>query len=161
MSRHEITFTYATYAGMDGLPEQDRELVSMAISTCDKAYAPYSDFRVGVAIRTVENNIVTGSNQENASYPIGQCAERVALYRMTHELGRREIGSIAIAVDNEQQRGPATPCGSCRQMLAEYRSYQSTPIRLLLVNKRHPDVIEIGDVTDLLPMAFDGKFLGY
>ena len=142
------------------MSRDDRQLIDQALSACGHAYAPYSDFKVGVAIHTSEGDIVTGSNQENGAYPIGQCAERVALYRLTHELGRKTIDTIAIAVDNEHQREPASPCGSCRQLLMEYRSFQETPIRLLLTSKAGKEVIEIADVADLLPLAFDGKFLG-
>jgi cytidine deaminase len=124
------------------------------------AYAPFSKFKVGVAIRNTDGIITLGSNQENGAFPIGQCAERVALYAMTHEHGRKPIDTIAISVDNKDQKEPATPCGSCRQMLTEYRSYQTTPIRLLLTLSRGGVVYEINDITDLLPFAFDGLFLG-
>jgi cytidine deaminase len=135
-------------------------LIDEAVKACDMAYAPYSKFRVGVAIRTNEHKITIGSNQENGAFPIGQCAERVALYRMVHELGRKPIDTIAIVVDNKEQKSPASPCGSCRQMLSEYRSFQVTTIRLLLTLARGGVVYEIRDINDLLPFAFDGLFLG-
>ena len=160
MARQDFHFSYSKHADDDSLAESDQHLLGQALEACGHAYAPYSDFKVGVAIQTADGDIVTGSNQENSAYPIGQCAERVALYRMTHELGRKPIATIAIAVDNDQQLTPASPCGSCRQMLNEYRSYQSNPIRLLLTNKAGSEVIEINDIMDLLPLAFDGKFLG-
>ena len=160
MSEHQVTFSYKKHEGPTQLGERDQELIQYALETCDQAYAPYSDFKVGVAIRTKNDFVVVGSNQENGAYPIGQCAERVALYRMTHEVGREPIDTIAIAVDNAHQVLPASPCGSCRQMLTEYRGYQEAPIRVLLTSKLSTEVIEINDITDLLPMAFDGKFLG-
>ena len=160
MSQHEVRFTYATYPDRAALPAADRQLIEHALSGCAHAYAPYSDFKVGVAIQTAEGDVVTGSNQENGAYPVGQCAERVALYRLTHELGRKIIDTIAIAVDNVFQLQPASPCGACRQLLMEYRSFQETPIRLLLTSKAGQEIIEIADVSDLLPLAFDGKFLG-
>jgi cytidine deaminase len=160
MSLHEIRFTYTRHDNADQLNPADQQLIQEALNTCSRAYAPYSDFKVGVAIRTQEGVVVTGSNQENSAYPIGQCAERVALYRMSHEIGRAPIDTIAIAVENPNQLMPATPCGSCRQVLTEYRSYQREPIRLLLKSKAGDDIMEIADITDLLPLAFDGKFLG-
>ncbi|HQW03027.1 MAG TPA: cytidine deaminase, partial [Saprospiraceae bacterium] len=90
----------------------------------------------------------------------GQCAERVALYNMIHHLGRLPIDTISISVDNPQQKTPASPCGSCRQVLSEYRSFQKTPIRLLLTLAGGGVVYEINDVMDILPFAFDGAFLG-
>jgi cytidine deaminase len=101
-----------------------------------------------------------GSNQENGAFPIGQCAERVALYNMIHTLGRQPVDTIAIVVDHRLQATPASPCGACRQLLCEYRAHQSTPIRLLLAVTNGDEVYEIPDVTSLLPLGFDGTFLG-
>ena len=160
MDRHEVQIRYNSYSQAASLSPEDQVLIAHAIRASQMAYAPYSSFRVGAAIRSMDQEIVIGSNQENSAFPIGQCAERVALYRFTHELGRKAIDTIAIAVDHEQQKSPASPCGSCRQILAEYRTYQSTPIRLLLTLVQGGEVIEIEDAPDLLPLAFDGKFLG-
>jgi cytidine deaminase len=79
---------------------------------------------------------------------------------LVHEHGRQPIDTIAIAVDNKDLKSPASPCGSCRQLLTEYRSYQSTPIRLLLTLASGGEIVEIQDIKDLLPFAFDGQFLG-
>ena len=159
MEHREVLFTYKTFLPEE-LSEADRSLVQSASEACQYAYAPYSNFKVGAAILTDDNIVVIGSNQENSAYPIGQCAERVALYSLAHQYGRKVIDTIAVAVDNEQQLTPASPCGSCRQLLAEYRSYQTQPIRLLLSLANGGPVYEIRDVNDLLPLAFDGKFLG-
>jgi cytidine deaminase len=80
---------------------------------------------------------------------------------MVHTLGRKQIDTIAIAVDNKEQLTPASPCGSCRQVLSEYRSFQDIPIRLLLTLAGGGEVYEISDVRDILPFAFDGSFLGF
>lgn len=160
MNQKEIRFSYTVYPRKDLLTEHDQLLISKAEAATRMAYAPYSQFRVGAAIKTDLDNIVIGSNQENGAFPIGQCAERVALYQLAHEHGRQPIDTIAIVVDNENQKTPSSPCGSCRQMLLEYRSYQKTPIRLLLAIARDGEVYEIHDVKDLLPFAFDGSFLG-
>jgi cytidine deaminase len=156
----ELSISYKLHTRKDSISENDGLLLGKAIEATSNAYAPYSKFYVGVAIRTVDGDIVSGSNQENSSFPVGQCAERVALYRLTHELGRKPIDVIAIAVSNEHQTKPASPCGSCRQMLNEYRSFQDQPIRLLLGSVNCDEIIEINDVRDLLPFAFDGSFLG-
>jgi len=160
MDHRQVGFSYNSYPDRHDLAVADQELIKQAIEACSHAYAPYSNFKVGASIVTDDQQIVVGSNQENSAFPIGQCAERVALYTLAHVHGRKVIDTIAIVVDNEDQKVPASPCGSCRQLLAEYRSYQTKPIRLLLTLVSGGPVYEILDVTDLLPLAFDGKFLG-
>ena len=160
MHQKEIRFSYSVYSDKDTLSTGDQQLLTQAKQATSMAYAPYSKFKVGVAIRTQVGDVTIGSNQENGAYPIGQCAERVALYRLTHEHGRKPIDTIAIVVDNENQKTPASPCGSCRQILNEYRSFQHQPIRLLLAIAEGGEIFEINDVKDLLPFAFDGSFLG-
>jgi cytidine deaminase len=161
METRGYQFSYQVYPDKYALKAQDQALIDASAHACSQAYAPYSDFKVGAAIRTVDDDIVSGSNQENGAFPIGQCAERVALYLMVHTIGRKPIDTIAIVVDNVNQLTPASPCGSCRQILSEYRSYQDTPIRLLLTLAGGGNVYEIHDVRDLLPFAFDGTFLGF
>ena len=160
METRGYQFSYKVYADKLGLPAGDQALIDASAVACTQAYAPDSGFKVGAAIRTLDNDVVAGSNQENGAFPIGQCAERVALYLMVHTIGRKPIDTIAIVVDNKDQLTPASPCGSCRQILNEYRSFQDTPIRLLLTLSRGGEVYEINDVKDLLPFAFDGSFLG-
>ena len=160
MQPKEISISYRTHSRKDSLSGQDQLLLEKAREATSNAYAPYSKFYVGVAIRTLDGDVVAGSNQENSSFPVGQCAEKVALYRLTHELGRKPVEAIAIVVSNEHQTNPASPCGSCRQILNEYRNFQEQPIRILLGSVNSQEVIEINDVRDLLPFAFDGTFLG-
>lgn len=160
MDHREISFGYNIYPDKSTLPSDDAVLLESAAKATDLAYAPYSKFKVGVAIRTMDNEIIQGSNQENGAFPIGQCAERVALYALTHQHGRKPIDTIAIMVDHENQKSPASPCGSCRQVLNEYRDFQESPIRILLGSKHSPEIYEINDVRDLLPFAFNGTFLG-
>ena len=161
MNNHQVNFTYTRYTDRSELSENDQHLLDEAIKACQKAYAPYSTFKVGAAIRTTLLHIIIGSNQENGAFPIGQCAERVALYTMVHSVGRQPIDTMAIVVDHDQQKFPASPCGSCRQILCEYRTFQDNPIRLLLSLASGGEVYEIHDVQDLLPFAFDGSFLGF
>lgn len=160
MESKEVRFSYTVYADKHVLSPGDQLLIEQAIAASALAYAPYSKFKVGTAIRTQDGHITIGSNQENGAFPIGQCAERVALYTLAHEHGRLPIDTIAIIVDNENQKTPVSPCGSCRQILNEYRAFQSQPIRLLLGVAAEGEVYEIHDVKDLLPFAFDGSFLG-
>lgn len=160
MQHKEISFSYSIHADKESLSAIDQQLLEQARLATQIAYAPYSHFKVGAAIRTEDGQITIGSNQENGAFPIGQCAERVALYRLAHEHGRKPIDTIAIVVDNENQKTPASPCGSCRQVLNEYRSFQQEPLRLLLAVAEGGEVFEINDIKDLLPFAFDGSFLG-
>lgn len=161
MQQKEIRFSYTIHPDKHLLSNDDQFLIEQALHASTKAYAPYSRFKVGAAIRTEDGQIALGSNQENGAFPIGQCAERVALYELIHEQGRKPIDTIAILVDYENQKTPASPCGSCRQILNEYRSFQRRPIRLLLTLANGGEVHEINDVIDLLPFAFDGSFLGF
>ena len=160
MSLREYTFAYQVHDDNNSLSPADQSLIEISVNACAKAYAPYSDFKVGAAIRTTDQQVIVGSNQENGAFPIGQCAERVALYNMIHHLGRLPIDTISISVDNPQQKTPASPCGSCRQVLSEYRSFQKTPIRLLLTLAGGGVVYEINDVMDILPFAFGVAILG-
>ena len=160
MKYGEKGFTYHIYEDKFALPPQDVFLIDEASRATQSAYAPYSGYKVGVAIHTVEDQIILGSNQENGAYPIGQCAERVALYSLIHQYGRVPVDVIAISVDFIDQLTPASPCGSCRQILHEYRLHQNEPIRLLLALTSGGVVYEIPDASLLLPMAFDGRFLG-
>ena len=160
MARHEVSFTYNIYSDQSELSEADQALIASAAKATELAYAPYSKFKVGVAIRTIDSQIVLGSNQENGSFPIGQCAERVALYTLSNDHGRKPIDTIAIIVDHVNQTSPVSPCGSCRQVLNEFRSFQNSPIRLLLGSMHGKEIHEINDVRDLLPFAFNGSFLG-
>ena len=161
MKQKEIQFTYTIHQDTQSLTAEDRHLMDEARTVSQKAYAPYSNFKVGAAIRTTTGQIILGSNQENGAFPIGQCAERVALYNMVHTAGRLPVDTIAIVVDGPFVSAPASPCGSCRQVLSEYRSFQDHPMRLLLGTLSGTEVYEIKDINDILPFAFNGSFLGF
>jgi len=94
----------------------DAGLVAMAAAAREQAYAPYSRFRVGAAVRTPDGRVYTGANIENASYPLSHCAERVAIHKAVFE-GHRRIDTVAVVADG---RTPAMPCGACRQVMAEF-----------------------------------------
>jgi cytidine deaminase len=161
MKELQVKFTYTIYPDRTSLSVVDQELLAQAVLASKHAYAPYSKFKVGAAIRTNQHHIIVGSNQENGAFPIGQCAERVALYNMIHSVGRQPIDTMAIVVEHDHQQLPASPCGSCRQILCEYRKYQDIPMRLLLSLASGGVIYEIHDVPDILPFAFDGSFLGF
>ena len=158
---HEIVTAFSYYEHQEEglLAQADRELLDYARQACAQAYAPYSNFLVGCAMRTRGGVVVTGANQENGAFPIGQCAERVTLYTLINRYGREPVDTIAIAVRHPDQGQPVAPCGACRQLIAEYQAGQSDPIRLLLTLAPAGPVIEVRNAMQLLPLAFDPKVL--
>ena len=122
--------------------EESGELVRNTRLMLEKSYSPYSHFRVGAAIRTIEGEIFTGTNIENASYSLTMCAERVALFKAVSE-GHKSFTDLAIASSSEL---PAFPCGACRQVLYEF----SPEIKIHLKGKEN----EIFQLTDLFPHPF-------
>ena len=127
-------------------PDDQRALVAAAIRACERAVAPYSKFYVGAALRTRAGKIISGANVESASYGLTCCAERIALFKALTE-GEREFTAIAVAARKD---GGATPCGACRQLLAEY----APSATVLVVDTAQPDVIRKFTLPELLPAAF-------
>ena len=132
MKEIHITTTFKVFEDQTQLPENIQSLMQQAIEIRKKAYAPYSHFRVGAAIALDNGKIVLGSNQENAAYPSGLCAERVAIYQAGAIYPDAKIVAIAIsaASDSNPTLTPIPPCGSCRQSIAEYEFKQDAPIEI-------------------------------
>ena len=135
------------------LSEADRELIDAARSMTAVSYAPYSKFHVGAAIRMDDGTIVRGSNQENAAYPSGTCAERTACYQASALHPGMPMRKIAIAAwsGGEFQEKPISPCGACRQALAEYEHLYG-PIEVLLYGRE--EVYVLPSIASLLPLTF-------
>lgn len=136
------------------LTKKDRELMLAAIGACDTAYAPYSHFHVGAAIRMADGTIVTGSNQENIAYPSGLCAERTALFGAS--AAHPGIAMESLAVVGRSPDGKltaASPCGACRQVMAEQEAKQGKKMRVLCYHSDEKIVIFEG-VYSLLPFVF-------
>lgn len=141
---------------LDELSEADRTLIAAARRATERSYAPYSHFRVGAAARLANGAIVEGSNQENAAYPSGLCAERVTMFQACSRFPDQPITSLAIAACNDKgifTPIPVTPCGACRQVLAEIQSRHKQPTRLLMFGTEEIYVAE--DARELLPLAFE------
>ena len=134
--------------------------MNQAVEIRKKAYAPYSQFRVGAALLLDNGKIVLGSNQENAAYPSGLCAERVAIFHAGSVYPEAKILKMAItaASDNNQTKAPIPPCGSCRQSIAEYEIKQETPIEIYFMGEIG-EVYKSASLKNLLPFMFDKKFL--
>jgi len=154
MNEKKIQLTYEVYDDIKDLPAEDRELLALARNITAQAYAPYSHFRVGAAART-EKGLVTGTNQENASYPVGICAERTLLAAASSIFPGLAIGTMAVSYQNENGKSdrPVSPCGMCRQALLEYEGRGGRPIRLIL-SGQSGEIIVLKSVSDLLPFAF-------
>ena len=154
MERHFLEISYTEYTSKDEMPERDAALLSRAEEAVTGSYAPYSDFHVGAAVLMSSGEVFCGANQENAAFPSGLCAERTALYYAA--ANRPEIPIEAIAVTAEYRgsvpEGTVTPCGACRQAMAQYETRFSHPIKVILGGTR----IRVFDsVSDLLPFVFD------
>lgn len=143
-----------------GVPEDDAELIQRAADALSLAYAPYSRFHVAAAVRLGDGRILVGTNQENASYPVGICAERVVL--STASSVAPEVPVLAMAVvyvpAGQVSKKPLPPCGMCRQALHEQRCRQGKPFALLMAGIEGP-VWKAEDASELLPFAFSGDEL--
>jgi len=152
--------TYIAYSSESELNDKDLELLKAARNACASSYSPYSNFQVGAAVRLANNEIILGSNQENAAYPAGLCAERVALFHIGANFANEKILQIAVAAKraNEDHFLPVTPCGSCRQVMIEFENKQHAPIEFIMRSGEN-SWIKTNSCRILLPFSFDEKSL--
>ncbi len=131
-----------------------------ARNTMKEAYAPYSKFHVGAAVRLANGKIVVGSNQENAAYPSGLCAERVAVFAASAQYPTVPIRQIAVVANSDefQLSQPVSPCGACRQVLKEYEDRDRVPMMILL-GTLTPTVYRLENVEQILPLSFTRRNL--
>ncbi|KAF2507968.1 cytidine deaminase [Flavobacterium zhairuonense] len=160
MKEISITSSFTIFENINEVPEDVQNLMKQAIEIRKKAYAPYSKFRVGAALLLDNGQIILGSNQENAAYPSGLCAERTAIFYAGSTYPEAKILKIAIsaASDTNQTTAPIPPCGSCRQSIAEYEIKQDTPIEIYFMGEIG-EVYKSASLKNLLPFMFDKKFL--
>ena len=155
----EYSFTYTELENDSLLNKDDLMLLNKARAITANAYAPYSNFFVGAAALLANKEIVTSTNQENASFPVGICAERTLLSTITAVYGAIAIDTLAISYINQKTKEsnhPVSPCGICRQSLIEYQNRVHKPIRLILAGMQGK-VIIINDASFLLPLNFAWK----
>ena len=142
------------------VPTEYLPLIEMAMNFREKAYAPYSNFLVGAAALTASGKMLGGANQENASYPLCMCGERVALYHSAMAMPADPVVAVAIVVKSPvgPVLNPVMPCGACRQVLKEYEDRYDNDIKILI---RTDDgrIWVVNSVKDLLPLGFDDTFL--
>ena len=160
MEKRQHDFWFDVYGSADELDEADRNLIVKARAVTANAYAPYSNFNVGAAARLANGEILTGSNQENASYPVGICAERVLLSAVASLYPHTGIQTMAVSYHYSKgnSSAPISPCGMCRQSLAEYEEHTGQPIRLIL-SGMSGEVYIIKSAAALLPLSFGKKNL--
>ncbi|SNR67559.1 cytidine deaminase [Flavobacterium sp. ov086] len=160
MKEISVTSSFKVFDSINELSKDTQDLMTEAIEIRKKAYAPYSQFRVGAALLLDNGKIVLGSNQENAAYPSGLCAERVAIFHAGSIYPEAKILKMAItaASDTNQTKAPIPPCGSCRQSIAEYEIKQDTPIEIFFMGEIG-EVYQSASLKNLLPFMFDKKFL--
>ena len=158
MKENKFEFSYQVYNDISELNERDAWLLNEARSITEQAYAPYSKFHVG-AVAILENGkTVAGTNQENASYPVGICAERVLLATSSSNYPEIAIQTMAISyknmTDHSLSNHPVSPCGMCRQALQEFEGRTNHPIRLILAGMEGKIFI-IEKSSHLLPLGFN------
>ena len=153
MEQIDINISIESYQ-LDELSPQDQELVQAAIKATNNAYANYSRFYVGAALRLENGKIVIGANQENAAFPSGLCAERTAVFAAQANYPDSPIETLAIAGRNEKGvlPDPITPCGACRQVILEIEDRYKKPIKILLYGTQK--IYCVRSVKDLLPLSF-------
>lgn len=142
------------------LSDADRAVVDAARSATARSYAVYSNFCVGAAVRLGNGMVLSGSNQENAAYPSGLCAERTVLFWANSSYPSSPVETLAIAAKNAQGELalPIPPCGACRQVMLETEKRSGSPIRIILYGTERCYVINDG-IGALLPLSFDAAFL--
>ena len=155
MTNKEIKIAYTEYTSLDELNPQDRTLVDSAIEATASAYAPYSNFQVGAAVRFEDGEIIKGSNQENAAYPSGICAERTALFYASANRPNVPMNALAIAAAQKGKLipNPVAPCGACRQVMIQYQLKSGNPMEVILIGANR--IWKFANVESLLPFIFD------
>ena len=162
MKKNTLQFSYEEYNSIDELSEIDASLLQKARDITKAAYAPYSNFFVGSAALLSNQEVITGTNQENASYPVTICAERTLLSALSAIYPNTYIKTMAISYHNQNvnkvSNKPISPCGMCRQALLEFETRFQKPIRLIL-SGFDGKVLIIDSANDLLPFSFTKEFL--
>ncbi len=155
MEEKEIKIRFKTYQELGELSKEDQILLEKAEIATKSAYAPYSGFNVGAAILLENGIIITGNNQENAAYPSGLCAERVAMFAASSQFPDIPMKAIAITANSKKfdVNIPVPPCGSCRQVMSEYETKQNQPLRVILRGAKG-EIQIIDAIAGLLPFMF-------
>jgi cytidine deaminase len=159
MKTKEIRISISEFENLHELPVPDQELVMKARAAAPDAYAPYSNYLVGAAMRLSNGTVITGNNQENASSPLGICAERTALFWANANYPGQAVESIAVSAIDQQGNAAkdVSPCGACRQVMLETQHRFKKPIRVILDSGNKIEILD--NVESLLPLSFNGNSL--
>jgi cytidine deaminase len=160
MNELKIVSKFTVFENSEELSSQDKILFSRAVEARKNAYAPYSKFSVGASLLLENGLILTGSNQENAAYPSGMCAERVAIWNAASQYPNLKIQKIFISARSTLHKvdRPVSPCGACRQAISEYEVKQANNIEIFFTGETGK-IIKSNSINDLLPLAFDNSLL--
>ncbi len=160
MKEQDISIKYTEFDSIHELDADNRQMLAEAQEACVQAYSPYSGFSVGAAVKCDDGRIVRGNNQENAAYPSGLCAERVALFSAMSQNNATRIVKLAIAVKTEKGNihQPVAPCGACRQVIAEYEHRQGSKIEIIFTSETGR-TYKVDGVDALLPFTFNSDYL--
>lgn len=155
-----ITSEITELDSAEELNSEEKNLLNLAKTASESAYAPYSNFFVGAALLLENGKIITGNNQENVAFPSGLCAERVAFFSAAAQYPGVPIKSIAITAGSKKMTmdKPVTPCGACRQVMAEYEDRHKKNIRVILAGEKGKIFI-LDNIKSLLPLMFSGEAL--
>ena len=155
MNTVTLGISFKEYSSIEEMDAADRMLVEEAIEAQKGSYAPYSNFNVGAAVLLDDGTVVRGSNQENAAYPSGLCAERTAMFAASANHPGKAMLAIAIVggFDHAVAATPCTPCGACRQVMAEYQTLSGKPMRIIMYGTER--AWKFDRVDDILPFIFD------
>jgi cytidine deaminase len=160
MKEINIQCKFTVFNVLSELPEEIQKLMSAAVEARKNAYAPYSKFQVGATILLDNGEIISGSNQENAAYPSGLCAERVAIFYAGAKFPQAKILKMAISATSIEKpvSEPIPPCGACRQSIAEYEFKQDVPIEIYFMGEKGT-IYHSESLKNILPLVFDKNFL--
>lgn len=160
MKKIEIKTSAILFSNISELSSEDKMLMDKAVEARGKAYAPYSKFSVGAALLLENNEVILGNNQENAAYPSGMCAERVAIWKAGSDYPNVKILKLAISASSTISKvdKPVGPCGACRQSLSEYEIKQKQPFPIIFMGEVG-EIIKTPSLDSLLPFSFDSSYL--
>ena len=160
MVKKDIRITVEEYDSKNDLSSADHKLMELAEASMKNAYAAYSHYRVGAALRLSNGMVFTGNNQENAAYPSGLCAERVAMFYAKSQFPDESIESVAICAKADEFiiQEAVAPCGACRQVMAEYQNQQGNPMRVIMKGEAGP-ILAVESIEALLPLMFHAEEL--
>ena len=160
MKQINITSSATVYSNLGELSTEDQMLMNNAIEARGNAYAPYSKFHVGAALLLDNGEIVLGNNQENAAYPSGMCAERVAIWQAGSLFPGVKIKKLAISASSTITKvdKPIGPCGACRRTLSDYEINQKEPFPVIFMGEVG-EIVKTPSLLSLLPFSFDSSYL--